>query len=150
MVTGKITKSTEGNDKQLEQCNIPCCSRKIILNESDVYKELKLRGYKYRYIHLVTYWLQNWFKAKLFCSGLFQGIKASCGCLQSGLLKWQQNWVAYMENMLQLQVLHTNCRKLYIPTHIHRIAIDLQQHMKLSKSLEMVPLLFCPMSSLLR
>ncbi|KAK0083564.1 hypothetical protein PV325_008602 [Microctonus aethiopoides] len=74
----------------------------------DFYKELTLRGYQYE--------------------GLFKGIKCSTINGSRGRLEWTNNWVAFMENMLQMQIFGIDSRNLVVPTGIQKLIIDTEEH----------------------
>ncbi|XP_047538483.1 fatty acid synthase [Vanessa atalanta] len=74
----------------------------------DFYKELRLRGYQY--------------------SGLFRGI---IGCNVEGTrgrLAWVNNWVAFMDCMLQMKIIGQDTRGLFVPTRIEKLSIDANMH----------------------
>ncbi|XP_052751948.1 fatty acid synthase-like [Galleria mellonella] len=74
----------------------------------DFYKELRLRGYQY--------------------SGLFRGVM---GCNVEGTrgrLAWVNNWVTFMDCMLQLKIIGQDTRGLFVPTRIERLTIDVDLH----------------------
>ncbi|XP_050353258.1 fatty acid synthase-like [Nymphalis io] len=74
----------------------------------DFYKELRLRGYQY--------------------SGLFRGV---IGCNVEGTrgrLAWVNNWVTFLDCMLQMKIINFDTRGLYIPTRIEKMCIDLNMH----------------------
>ncbi|XP_046414517.1 fatty acid synthase [Neodiprion fabricii] len=74
----------------------------------DVYKELRLRGYQY--------------------AGVFRGIKRTSLSGTKGRIAWMNNWVAFMDNMLQMEILGTDTRGLYVPTGIQKLVIDTKSH----------------------
>ncbi|CAG4931996.1 unnamed protein product [Colias eurytheme] len=74
----------------------------------DFYKELRLRGYQY--------------------SGLFRGV---IGCNIEGTrgrLAWVNNWVTFMDCMLQLRIVGNDTRGLFVPTRIEKLSIDANMH----------------------
>ncbi|XP_045539247.1 fatty acid synthase-like [Papilio machaon] len=74
----------------------------------DFYKELRLRGYQY--------------------SGLFRGV---IGCNVEGTrgrLAWVNNWVTFMDCMLQLKIVGQDTRGLFVPTRIEKLCIDAAMH----------------------
>ncbi|XP_046963779.1 fatty acid synthase-like [Vanessa cardui] len=74
----------------------------------DFYKELRLRGYQY--------------------SGLFRGI---LGCNVDGTrgrVSWVNNWVAFMDCMLQMKMIAKDTRGLFVPTRIEKLSIDTEMH----------------------
>ncbi|XP_008048097.1 fatty acid synthase isoform X2 [Carlito syrichta] len=74
------------------------------LTQSDVYKELRLRGYDY--------------------GPHFQGILEACLEGESGKLLWKDNWVTFLDTMLQMSILGTGQRILRLPTRITAIHIN--------------------------
>lgn len=46
------------------------------------------------------------------------------------MIKWQDDWVAFMDNMLQMEILGEDTRLLYVPTFIERISIDPETHLQ--------------------
>ena len=75
----------------------------------DVYKELRLRGYHY--------------------TGLFRGISSASVDGSKGRIAWADNWVAFMDNMLQLKILGTDSRGLFVPTRINKLIIHPKAHL---------------------
>lgn len=75
-----------------------------VLDKKDFYKELRLRGYHY----------QN----------IFQGVEKARGDGSRAIIKWNDNWPAFLDNMLQISILAKDSRSLYLPTRIRRIRID--------------------------
>lgn len=53
-----------------------------ILEKKDFYKELRLRGYHYQH--------------------MFQGIERARGDGRQAILKWNENWPAFLDGMLQV------------------------------------------------
>lgn len=79
------------------------------MNTADIYKELRLRGYQY--------------------TGSFRLLKSSSITGKAGHIKWPINWVAFMDNMLQMKILSLDSRNLYVPTYIQKLVIDPTYHM---------------------
>ncbi|RVE49124.1 hypothetical protein evm_006245, partial [Chilo suppressalis] len=74
----------------------------------DFYKELRLRGYQY--------------------NGLFRGV---IGCNIEGTrgrLAWVNNWVTFMDCMLQLKIIGQDTRGLFVPTRVEKLSIDANMH----------------------
>ncbi|XP_060535886.1 fatty acid synthase [Cylas formicarius] len=82
----------------------------LALDSSDIYKELRLRGYDYE--------------------GTFKGIIESDNRGLNGKLKWEGNWISFIDTMLQFSILGQNTRELYLPTRLQRAFIDPKQHLK--------------------
>ncbi|XP_033150589.1 fatty acid synthase [Drosophila busckii] len=88
------------------------------LATSDVYKELRLRGYDY--------------------GGIFRGILSSDTVASAGNLKWEDNWISFMDTMLQFSILSKNLRELYLPTRIERAVINPLKQMQLISTTQSV------------
>ncbi|KAL0872273.1 hypothetical protein ABMA27_004663 [Loxostege sticticalis] len=90
----------------------PPTGEPITLDEEDVYKELRLRGYNY--------------------GGAFRGIRTVNWGAADGELDWNGNWISFMDTMLQYLIIsnHKNItsRELYLPTRLQRILIDPAAH----------------------
>ncbi|XP_067015649.2 fatty acid synthase [Anabrus simplex] len=81
----------------------------------DVYKELRLRGYNY--------------------SGLFRSlVKVNQGATY-GEVRWHDNWIAFLDNLLQMKILSLDSRSLFVPTAISEIRIDAFQHQDMLEEL---------------
>ncbi|XP_011684681.1 PREDICTED: fatty acid synthase-like [Wasmannia auropunctata] len=74
----------------------------------DIYKELKLRGYQY--------------------SGLFRGLKSVSVSGKKGHIIWKNNWVTFMDVMLQMRIIDYDTRDLYVPTSIQKLVINPELH----------------------
>ncbi|XP_067015650.2 fatty acid synthase [Anabrus simplex] len=111
IVTGRIKKLDHDSQKFL---NVPLPkpgqggSDHIDLNARDIYKELRLRGYSY--------------------SGVFRGLVSSNLEASRGVIRWNENWVGFMDTMLQMRILSRDTRLLYVPTGIERLVIDVDKH----------------------
>ncbi|KOC60060.1 Fatty acid synthase [Habropoda laboriosa] len=109
-VTGKIS-VPESPDKML--LNIPPVVPKVErdlldLNANDIYKELRLRGYDY--------------------DGVFKGIKSINNRGGAGRLHWD-NWIAFMDTMLQFKILENDSRGLYVPVRVQYVAVNPTVHL---------------------
>lgn len=74
------------------------------LSSEDIYKELRLRGYNY--------------------GGVFRGIRSSDPRGITGTLAWEDNWISFMDTMLQFGIIGVDTRELYLPTRLQRALID--------------------------
>ncbi|EFA05248.1 Fatty acid synthase-like Protein [Tribolium castaneum] len=94
---------------------------KEYLDEFEVYKELYLRGYNY--------------------SGLFKGLVKCNIDGSSGLVRWDNNWISFMDKMLQIKILELDSRLLYVPTGIKKLSIDPIKHLEIveKKSDHLIP-----------
>ncbi|CAG0916724.1 unnamed protein product [Notodromas monacha] len=82
----------------------------VALETKEIYRELLLRGYEYK--------------------GDFKGIEESAVDGKWGKLGWRNNnWVAFMDTMLQLSLLGENSRSLKLPTRIRHVKIVPDVHL---------------------
>ena len=86
-----------------------------ILTNRDFYKELRLRGYHY--------------------NGLFRSVVEASGDGLYGKIKWDANWIAFLDCLLQIQILGRDTRSLILPTSIQKMVVDPQKHLKLVEEL---------------
>ncbi|CAB3365146.1 Hypothetical predicted protein [Cloeon dipterum] len=110
-VSGKI-RQPEEPQKEYLTLNTPAPKQEkeplLPLGTNDIYKELRLRGYDY--------------------SGIFQGIASAENRGVTGTLAWVDNWVSFMDCMLQFSILGQATRELYLPTRLQRAFIDPARH----------------------
>lgn len=114
VVTGYIRSTSNPSSEKIKA---PIHEEKEeFMSSHDVYKELRLRGYNY--------------------SGLFQSVKSSTidGC--NGHIAWHNNWVTFMDNMLQMLILGIDSRQLLVPNSIKKLVIDWSDHVNLIKKSE--------------
>ncbi|KAJ8935858.1 hypothetical protein NQ314_012613 [Rhamnusium bicolor] len=52
-----------------------------------------------------------------------------------GKLKWDNNWISFIDTMLQFSILGQDTRELYLPTRLQRAVIDPQQHLQFIQGL---------------
>ncbi|XP_015179002.1 PREDICTED: fatty acid synthase [Polistes dominula] len=101
--------------------------REEILKTKDIYKELRLRGYQY--------------------SGLFKSFVSASIDGRRGHIEWKQNWVAFMDNLLQLKILTFDTRGLFVPTGIKKLVIDTKYHQQYIRALPLeeqyIPVQYC-------
>ncbi|CAH1641072.1 unnamed protein product [Spodoptera littoralis] len=74
----------------------------------DFYKELRLRGYQY--------------------SGLFRGVIGCNVQYTRGRLSWVNNWVTFLDCMLQMKIIGQDTRGIFVPTRIEKLSIDAAMH----------------------
>lgn len=82
--------------------------KSLILNHDEIYKEMKLRGYKHR--------------------GIFAGLHTFCVDDGSSTIRWQGYWDAFIDSMLHLFLMTVNTRALNYPLSIHKIRINAVDH----------------------
>ncbi|XP_047538559.1 fatty acid synthase-like [Vanessa atalanta] len=110
VVTGRIyAQKNVGNDYRVLPAEPESTGPNVKhMLTKDFYKELRLRGYQY--------------------SGLFRGV---IGCNVEGTrgrLAWINNWVSFMDCMLQMKIINTDTRGLFVPTSIEKLCIDTDMH----------------------
>lgn len=88
----------------------------LLLKTNDIYKELRLRGYDY--------------------GGKFRGVSESDSKAVTGKLQWEDNWVSFIDTMLQFSILGKDLRELYLPTRIERAVFNPLKHLELTESLK--------------
>lgn len=76
----------------------------VTLQEEDFYKEMRLHGF----CHL----------------GVFKGVKEIRHDGLKGKIKWNNNWITFLDSMTHFEELETNLRTLALPTNIRKIVID--------------------------
>ncbi|KAK8774423.1 hypothetical protein V5799_011046 [Amblyomma americanum] len=106
---GRIRLAEEGErvlDKEPPEA--PEDSEAYDLDGADVYKELRLRGYEYY--------------------GSFQAILKAGVQKPHAKLKWEDNWVTFIDAMLQLSVLSYPHRSFILPVSIQSCRIDPKIH----------------------
>jgi fatty acid synthase, animal type len=86
------------------------------LISKDFYKELRLRGYHYK--------------------GLFRSVEEARGDGLVGKVKWNSNWVAFMDCLLQIHIVGQDSRGLLLPTGIQKLVIDPKVHQQIIGNLE--------------
>lgn len=94
VVTGKITE-VEKMPPLIELPSLPKTDFPLMQNR-DFYKELRLRGYHY--------------------SGAFRSVMEARGDGLGGKVKWELNWVSFMDCLLQINILSKDSRSLLLPT----------------------------------
>ncbi|KAJ4448692.1 hypothetical protein ANN_00082, partial [Periplaneta americana] len=110
VVTGSFYLSDNISEDMVElEPPAPACGDdKLGLTSRDIYKELRLRGYHYK--------------------GVFRSIVSADCSGRVGNIRWNNNWVAFMDSMMQMQLLHKDTRALAVPTFIQKISIDDKKH----------------------
>lgn len=115
-VSGKISIPEKIENEELTLYKIDEDKTALPMNTSDVYKELRLRGYDY--------------------GGIFRGVTKADAKAITGELQWKDNWVSFMDTMLQFSILGKNMRELYLPTRIERLVINPGHHMDIMNTLK--------------
>ncbi|XP_013141731.1 PREDICTED: fatty acid synthase [Papilio polytes] len=82
-------------------------SEELDFKSEDIYDVLKKRGFDY--------------------SGEFQSIKKANKSLTEADITWNNNWVTFIDGMLQLNILARSHDSISLPTHIRKIIIDIKR-----------------------
>lgn len=93
-----------------------------ILDTKDFYKELRLRGYHY--------------------SGAFRSILQARGDGDWAKIKWDYNWVTFMDCILQSHLIGQDTRSLFLPTGIRKMRINGKYHYELLTKMDAENLAF--------
>lgn len=56
--------------------------------------------------------------------GIFRSIVECNKDATAGKIKWTNNWIAFLDNVLQLTLLQEDTRMLYVPTGIRMLRIN--------------------------
>ncbi|CAO1315088.1 unnamed protein product [Diamesa serratosioi] len=104
-----------GEDSKLINLNVPENEDFIKLPTRDFYKELRLRGYQY--------------------SGAFRSIVEGRSDGLMGKIRWDNNWVAFMDCMLQTHIVGKDSRNLFLPVGIQRMIIKPKVHLEMALTL---------------
>lgn len=117
IVTGMIRVATNLRKEKipLDVINAIVVNEEEELDAKDIYKELKLRGYQY--------------------SGLFRSLHSASVSGKKGHVEWKNNWVAFLDNILQMKILALDTRGLFVPTGIQKLIIDTNAHQRYLQSL---------------
>ncbi|XP_055377679.1 fatty acid synthase isoform X2 [Condylostylus longicornis] len=86
------------------------------VSSKDFYKELRLRGYHY--------------------NGGFRSVEEARGDGLAGKVRWNFNWVTFMDCLLQIHILGTDARSLVLPTKIHKLRIFGRHHIQLVNEMD--------------
>lgn len=103
---------TKRNIRDVELPNVN--SLDPLIDHDEIYRELNLRGYNYR--------------------GLFKGIVNTDITGSVGAIKWEDNWVTFIDKLLQIKIPQIDARLLLIPVGIKRIEIDTFKHYNIIKN----------------
>lgn len=92
------------------------------MEQDEIYRELHLRGYNYR--------------------GLFKGIINTDVTGSVGAIKWEGNWVTFIDKLIQMKILQNDAH--LNPVEIKRIEIDSVIHNKIVKGFSDNETVFLP------
>lgn len=115
-VSGKIYVPEDIEMEQLPLDPLEQDKSGLQLKTNDIYKELRLRGYDY--------------------AGKFRGVTESDSKAVTGKLQWEENYVSFIDTMLQFSILGKDLRELYLPTRIERAVFDPTKHQEIIETLK--------------
>lgn len=115
-VSGKIYVPEDIENEELPLDAPEVDQTALPLKTNDIYKELRLRGYDY--------------------AGKFRGVTESDSKAVTGKLHWEENWVSFIDTMLQFSILGKDLRELYLPTRIERAVFNPTKHFELVEQLK--------------
>lgn len=98
-----------GDTVSLTEISVEDKDDSVTLKEQDFYKEMKLRGYYHQ--------------------GLFRAVKEIRDDGLKGSIKWNEEWVTFMDCLIQFQVLMKDTRMLILPTSLRKMIIDPIAHL---------------------
>lgn len=116
VVTGYVRYTGNPAEEKVNPAFITVDKEEENMSSRDIYKELRLRGYHY--------------------SGLFRSLKSATTKGSKGRIAWANNWVAFMDNMLQMQILGGDTRGLFVPTGIMKLVIDTKSHLNKIRTMD--------------
>lgn len=99
-----------GENIEMTQIDVEEKKNAVTLLEPDFYKEMRLRGYYHQ--------------------GLFRAIKEIRDDGLEGKIKWNQEWVTFIDCLIQFQVVMKDTRMLILPTSIRKLVIDPVLHLQ--------------------
>ncbi|CAH0713910.1 unnamed protein product, partial [Brenthis ino] len=106
IVTGYITGEMKKKHSQ-NKVNINC-KEEMLLKSDDIYKLFSIRDYNY--------------------SGVFRSIYNASLSLSEANIKWEDNWVAMIDSMLQLNALRRIHETVSQPHFVRKLIIDINEH----------------------
>lgn len=69
-------------------------------------------------------------------SGIFRGIKMADNYGTTGALNWENNWISFVDTMLQFGIISSPTRELYLPTRLQKAIIDPKKHLQMLQQLD--------------
>ncbi|XP_018393255.1 PREDICTED: fatty acid synthase-like [Cyphomyrmex costatus] len=108
VVTGTVYETSNPEQEMISTDLFPQNNEEEHMTAQDIYKEFKLRGYEY--------------------SGWFRGLNSASISGNQGHIIWRNNWVTFMDIMLQMQIIGYDTRDLYVPTSIQKLIINPMLH----------------------
>lgn len=116
----------------MTKLSAPQTDDSFTLLENDFYKEMRLRGYDHR--------------------GLFRTVVEARDDGLEGKIQWRHNWTAFMDCLLQFEVLMKDTRNLVLPTKFRKLVIDpiIQMEAISQCANEQVKMITCPYTNIIQ
>lgn len=121
VVTGFI-REVNDNDAKLTELPPVENSTYPMLNQEDFYKEMRLRGYQYK--------------------DDFQSVITVRSDGAHSTVRWNNNWVSFMDCILQTKMLSNESRSLMLPIRIQSVKIFPKEHFKRINMLQSIKNIF--------
>ncbi|CRL02266.1 CLUMA_CG015087, isoform A [Clunio marinus] len=125
-----VVKANE--DPEMSRFTPPDYDDNFTLLENDFYKEMRLRGYNHH--------------------GLFRAIRESRNDGLRGKIQWNNDWMTFIDCLLQFKVLKNESRMLVLPTKFRKLIINpFIHHEIISKSSDkLIDVMTCPYSNIIQ
>ena len=114
LVASGVIRTTDSPAQERLKTSSKHISDQFELKESDIYTELKMRGYQY--------------------SGSFKSIRKAAMNGLNGTLNWRNEWTAFLDGMLQMYVLGNDTRQTQLPLSIQKILVDVIMQEEITKN----------------
>jgi fatty acid synthase, animal type len=101
---------------KLSELKDPNENNRILMGNKDFYKELRLRGYNY--------------------NGLFRSVVTARADGLKAEIQWSKNWIAFLDCMLQIQIIGRDTRSLILPVSLRKLVIKPKEHLEFISTLE--------------
>lgn len=132
IATGYIT---SGNNAKMTEIPKPEDTKEaVIINEREFFQEMRIRGYFHR--------------------GIFRGVKEIRDDCLTAKVKWNQNWITFMDSMTFCDVSTSGKRDLLVPTDIRKMIINPKLHFQTIESKQdeevLVDVTVCPYMKIIK
>ncbi|XP_070509346.1 fatty acid synthase-like [Chironomus tepperi] len=123
-----------GENVEMSEIEVEEKKDAVRLAEPDFYKEMRLRGYYHQ--------------------GLFRAIKEIRDDGLEGKIKWNNEWVTFMDCLIQFQVVMKDTRMLILPTSVRKMVVDPALHLQIIENSTEEDILFdakcCPYMNIIQ
>lgn len=120
------------DDDKMTNIEPPAREDNLRLSEAEFFKEMRLRGYNHK----------DLFRTITECR--YDGMDAQ--------IKWKNNWMAFLDCLLQVQVLMRDTRMLVLPTKFRKMIINpkVQRQLLSQSPEELIRCVVCPFQRIIR